>query len=76
MPKTSKIKQNDALGLIIPVTNKRHPEYEYHNCKMLHVELYNADTFRDAAVDEWELDDKQPGSLLDSTNYIIRLQKK
>jgi len=72
----TKIEQNDELGLIIPVTKKRHPEYEYHNNKMLHVELYNADTFRDAAVDEWELDNKQPNSLLDPYEYIKNIWKR
>ena len=71
-----KVTTSTILGTIIPVTKERRIEYPYHNNKMLHFEMYDAKTFVDAAVDEWEIDKKQPGSLLDPTEYALRLLKK
>ncbi len=65
----------DSLGSVVPVTKNRHPEYPYHNNKMLHVELHKAENFDAARVDEWEIDKKQPGCLLDPTDYVWKHKK-
>ena len=67
---------NTNLGTVIPVTKNRHIEYPYHNSKMLHVEIYNADEFKASKVDEWELDKKQPTALINPTQFLLSLQKK
>jgi len=68
-----KVTRQTPLGVIVPVTKNRHTEYLYHNNKMLHVELYDASKFRAARVDEWELDKKQPGALLDPTEFLLSM---
>jgi hypothetical protein len=70
------VTRRTALGVVIPVTKNRHPEYFYHNNKMLHVELYDASKFRAARVDEWELDKKQPGALLDPTEFLLTMPER
>jgi hypothetical protein len=67
------VTRQTPLGVVIPVTKNRHPEYCYHNNKMLHVELYDANKFRAAKVDEWELDKKQPDALLDPTDFLLAI---
>lgn len=69
----TEVTKRTALGVVVPVTKNRHPEYFYHNNKMLHVELYDASKFRAARVDEWELDKKQPGALLDPTEFLLAM---
>jgi hypothetical protein len=65
-----KVTTKDRIGKVIPVTKNRHPEFHYHNNKMLHVERHLAHKFHDTSVSEWEIDKKQPDILLDPTEFL------
>lgn len=65
-----KVTTKDKLGVVIPVVNKRHPEYENHNTKMLHVERFEADKYNIGFHQPWDEGNPKPEGLLNPTEFL------
>ena len=64
----------DRLGHVIPVVNNRHPEYQNHNTKMLHVERFEADKFNIGFHQPWDEGTPMPEGLLNPTEFLKRFK--
>ncbi len=69
-----KVTTKDRLGVVIPVVNKRHPEYENHNTKMLHVERFEADKYKIGFHQPWDEGNPQPEGLLNPTEFLKKFK--
>ncbi len=73
-----KVTTQTKLGVIIPVVNERKPQYEYHNTKMLHVEMFEASKYHLGFGSDWGPVNsygvrEEPIGIINPTEYLERI---